>query len=135
MAIAGKTTRRATTGATEAFFEGLAERGHEPLLRSASGTLRVDLDDGGGVEHWYVTIKKGDVIVSHRNVKADAVVHTDKALFHGMVTGEVNATAAALRGVLFPEGDMGHMGLFILFQRLFPGPPGSRGPGDARRKR
>jgi hypothetical protein len=39
------------------------------------------------------------------------------------VTGRMNAMAATLRGVLDPEGDLG---LVLLFQRLFPGPPGSR---------
>ena len=137
MATAGKTISRARTGAAESFFEALAERGYEPLLRSASGTLRFDLDDAGRVEHWYVTMKKGDVAVSHKNTKADAIVHVDKTLFDGMAVGEVNATAAALRGLLAPEGDPRHIGLVILFQRLFPGPPRSRGGarGDARRNR
>lgn len=31
---------------TSEFFAALAERGHEPILQSAEGTLRFDLADG-----------------------------------------------------------------------------------------
>jgi hypothetical protein len=105
---------------TDAFFADLGERGQEPLLRSVSGTLRWDLLDGPRVEHWYVTIRKGDVHVSHKNAKADAIVRLEKAIFDGMATGTVNAMAAALRGELTGGGDLG---LVMHFQRLFPSPP------------
>ena len=36
------------TDATTEFFQELAERGHEPALEKATGTLRFDLSDGGG---------------------------------------------------------------------------------------
>jgi hypothetical protein len=108
------------TGSIRAFFDGLASRGREPLPKRASGTLRCDLVDRDRVEHWYVTMSNGRVAVSRRNAKADAVIRVDKALFEGMVTGRVNATSALLRGVVAPDGDLG---LVILFQRLFPGPP------------
>ena len=107
---------------TATFFEALAKRGHEPLLQSASGTLRIELRNGRRPEYWYVTVSKGDVAVSRANAEADAVVRADKALFDGMVTGRVNAMAAMLRGVLAADGDLG---LVISFQRLFPGPPRS----------
>ena len=32
--------------ATADFFEALVERGHEPLLETATGTVRFDLRDG-----------------------------------------------------------------------------------------
>jgi putative sterol carrier protein len=109
--------------ATAEFFAELGQRGHEPLLASTSGTLRFDLADGRRLEHWYVTIEKGNVAVSHENSDADAVVRLDRSLFDSMATGKVNAMSAALRGVLAPEGNLG---LIISFQRLFPGPPRSR---------
>jgi len=108
------------------FFCGLAERGREPLLRNVSGTLRFDLADGQRVEHWYLTITNGDVAVSHQDAEADAIVRTAKALFGGMIAGKVNAMAATLRGALVPQGNLA---LVVAFQRLFPGPAGSREGG------
>ena len=46
--------------ATAEFFAELGRRGHEPLLASTSGTLRFDLAEGRRLEHWYVTIEKGN---------------------------------------------------------------------------
>ena len=111
-----------TPSVTEAFFGELAAHGHEPLLKSASGTLRFDLTDGERVERWHVTMRDGGVTVSRRNARADAVVRLDKGTFEALASGAVNAMAAVLRGDLVPEGDLG---LLILFQRLFPAPPRS----------
>ena len=105
---------------TKQFFDDLAARGHVPLLNSTSGTLRFDLEGGGRTAHWYVTIEKGDVSVSHDTVEADCVVRTGKELFDRMAAGMANAIAAALRGLVAPVGDLR---LLIQFQRLFPGPP------------
>ena len=108
---------------TDAFFSALDARADEPLLKNASGALRFELADAGHVERWTVVIDHGDVEVSHRNTAADVVVRVDKRAFEGMATGRMNATAAALRGELDAEGDLG---LLLLFQRLFPGPPPRR---------
>jgi hypothetical protein len=105
---------------TKQFFDDLAARGHVPLLNSTSGTLRFDLEGGGRTAHWYVTIEKGDVSVSHDTAEADCVVRTGKELFDRMAAGTANATAAALRGLVASVGDLR---LLIQFQRLFPGPP------------
>src|SRR5450759_5876927 len=83
---------------TKQFFDDLAAHGHVPLLKSSSGTLRFDLEGAGRTAHWYVTIKKGDVSVSHDIAEADCVVGTGKELFDRMAAGTANATAAALRG-------------------------------------
>jgi putative sterol carrier protein len=115
------------------FFRGLAARGREPLLQNVSGTLRFDLIDGQRVEHWYLTIKDGDVAVSRSDAEADAVVRAAKDLFEGMTAGRVNAMASALRGALVPRGNLA---LVVSFQRLFPGPAGSlakAGPGSSER--
>ncbi len=108
-----------TTDPTAEFFDRLSRSGHEPLLQRANGCVRFDLADGEKTVRWLVTMSKGDVTVSRRNARADCVVHTDKALFDGMVRGEVNALAANIRGALTTEGDRE---LLMLFQRLFPGP-------------
>jgi putative sterol carrier protein len=105
------------------FFDGLVSRGHEPLLAKASGTLRFDLVAGRKTERWLVEVKKGDIAVSRRNAPADCVVRGDRALFERIAGGRENATAALLRGAVEVEGTVG---LLVLFQKLFPGPPRSR---------
>jgi len=132
MAPAGTAQKRGATDPIDSFFAQLAERGHEPLLARGSGTLRFDLADGKKVEHWLVTLEKGDVAVSRRNTAADLTLRADRSLFEQMVTGKMNATAAVLRGLLAVEGNLG---LLILFQRLFPGPPRPRAKGSARQGR
>ena len=136
MAATGRTKNLETTAdPVGEFFGGLAERGREPLLQNVSGTLRFDLVDGERVEHWHLTIKNGDIAVSHKDAEADAVVRTAKVLFEGITAGRVNAMAAALRGALVPRGNLA---LVVTFQRLFPGPAASRakaGPGGERRTR
>ena len=114
-----------TEDATTDFFSGLAERGHEPLLERVTGTLRFDLISGRKSDHWLVSIVKGDVAVSRENARADCVVRMDRNLFDSVSSGRANAVAALLRGAIGVEGDIE---LLMLFDRLFPGPPGARGP-------
>lgn len=122
-AAAATRSKRTTSDPTAAFFSDLASRGREPLLASAAGSIRFDLADGRTVRHWYVRLNKGDVAVSNKDGKADAVVHVDKAFFDRLTQGRENAMAASLRGVVSVRGDLG---LVLLFQRIFPGPPASR---------
>jgi putative sterol carrier protein len=122
--------------ATTEFFDALAERGHEPLLEKATGTVRFDLRDGKKTDRWHVTVVKGDLAVSRQNRRAESLVSADKALFDGVASGRTNAMAALLRGAMSVEGDVQ---LLVLFQRLFPGPARSRKrrptAAPARRKR
>jgi putative sterol carrier protein len=111
---------------TTAFFDELGRRGHEPLVEKVSGTLRFDLVRGERIDHFFVTMKKGDIAISNQDAEADCVIRTEGSVFDGIVSGEVNAMAAMLRGTLAYEGDPQ---LLLLFQRLFPGPAASRGPG------
>ena len=110
--------------ATEAFFGELALRGNDPLLARMSGTIRFDLRSERGLEHWYVTVRGGDIAVRHSATDAadgaDAVATADKEVLEGMASGRVNAMAAMLRGALHAEGDLA---LLMAFQRLLPGPP------------
>ena len=115
--------KRTTKDPTAAFFTDLAARRHEPLLERASGSIRFDLTDGRKVEHWFVRMKKGDVVVTGKDGKADSIVSVEKSFFDRLVGGRENAMAATLRGVLSVKGNLG---LVILFQRIFPGPPRSR---------
>jgi putative sterol carrier protein len=122
--------------ATADFFAALGRRGHEPMFEKATGTLRVDLVDGKRIDRWHLSVRKGDITVSRRNLSADCVVRAEKALFDGIVSGKTNAMAALLRGAMGVEGDVG---LVVLMQRLFPGPPRSRSrrhtAGYARRQK
>jgi putative sterol carrier protein len=104
---------------TGEFFAELGRRGHEPMLRKATGTLRFDLVDGTSKLQWTVALKKGDVSVSQTNAEADCVVTTHRSLFDAIVRGEKNAMAAVLRGEIEVEGDTE---LLVLFQRVFVGP-------------
>ena len=106
------------------FFQELGERGHEPLLHRANGTLRYDHSAGSKKATWLVAMDAGDVTVSRKNAKADCVVRAEKTLVDQIVLGRANAMAAMLRGVI---GIDGNLELLMLFQRLFPGPPSARG--------
>jgi putative sterol carrier protein len=110
--------------ATVEFFERLGRSGHEPLLAKASGTARFDLEGGKRTEYWVIAMKQGDVAVSRKKAAADCVIHMDRALFDQMAAGEANAMAALQRGRVVIEGNPE---LLVMLQRLFPGPPGSRG--------
>jgi putative sterol carrier protein len=108
--------------ATTEFFEQLARRGHEPLLEKASGSARFELTDRKRTERWLVEVRKGDIAVSHRNVRSDCIVRCPRALFSKLARGEENALAALLRGAIEVEGMVGFL---VLLQKLFPGPPRS----------
>jgi putative sterol carrier protein len=112
--------------ATTEFFTELGTREHEQLLNKVTGTFRFDLVDEKKTARWLVAVKRGHVDVSRGNGKADIVVRTEKALFDRVAAGELNAMAAVLRGEVSLEGDPR---LLVSFQRLFPGPPGSREGG------
>jgi putative sterol carrier protein len=111
--------------ATTQFFDALAERGHEPLLRKSRGTVRFDLATGDETESRYITIDRGTISVSRKRSPADGVFRVDRALFDRIASGEVNPVAAVLRGEVRVEGDWR---LLMLVQRLFPAAPGARGP-------
>jgi putative sterol carrier protein len=112
-------THEAVEDQASDFFGELGARGQIPMLARLSGTMRIDLTDGGRTEHWYLTITKGDIEISRHDGPADAVLVSDKELFDGMVKGKVNAMAAVLRNVIRIDGDLG---LLVSVQRLFPGP-------------
>jgi putative sterol carrier protein len=118
--------------ATAEFFGELGRRGNEPLLRKVAATVRFDLVQGKRTDRWFVTIKKGDIAVSRKSAKANCTIRTLKAVFDRIALGEANLMAAALRGDVAVEGDVT---LLVLFRRLFPGPPSSRGQQSKTRVR
>jgi hypothetical protein len=106
--------------ATARFFERLAERGHEPLLRKTTGWTRFEIVGDGRTRRWRVSVAKGDLVVEPGGGDADCVVRADRKVFDRVVTGRMNAVAAVLRGDIAVEGDWR---LLVAMQRLFTGPP------------
>src|SRR5207247_10698928 len=123
--------------ATTDLFEQPRSVGHEPLLQTTSGTIRVELvKNGKPSARWLVSIDKGDIHVSHKGGKTDCTFRVPEELFVGMASGEVNPFAALLRGQVFVDGETR---LLARFQKLFPSPPRkaprtSRKPGGGRKR-
>jgi putative sterol carrier protein len=103
--------------ATTEFFRELGVRGHEPRLEKVKASLRFDLKNGRQTARWLVSIDRGDIGVTRKNVQADCVVRADRTLFDEIVSGETNPVTAILRGAMEVEGDRE---LLVLFRRLFP---------------
>jgi putative sterol carrier protein len=103
---------------TERFFAELEAREHEPLLRKASGVMRIEVVDGKRTQRWLVAVDKGDLSVSRGPGEASCVVRAQKAVFDKLASGRLNAVAAVLRGDLTVDGDWR---LLVRMQRLFPG--------------
>ena len=115
--------------ATSDFFQGLAERGREPRLARATGSIRFDLDDEKRPQQWRIDVRRGVVAVSQEGGAADCSIRTDASLFDDLVTGRANAMAAILRGKVLIDGDPAFL---IRFQRLFPAPTGRKMTASAR---
>jgi putative sterol carrier protein len=114
---------RPTNDPTERFFAELAERGHEPLLRKASGSTRFELVDGRRTQRWIVAVDKGDIAVRKGGGEAACVIRARRDVFAQVVGGRANAVAAVLRGDVEVAGDWRQL---VRMQRLFPGPPRRR---------
>ncbi len=108
---------------TAAFFAELASRGHEPLLRKASGCMRFDVVEGRRTHTWFVAVDGGDLVVTTKSARTDCRVRAQRAVFDRVASGRLNAVAAVLRGDLEVDGDWR---LLIRMQRLFPSPRASR---------
>jgi putative sterol carrier protein len=109
---------RARSDPTTRFFDELAGRAHEPLLRKATGSTQFDVRDGRRTRRWVVTVDDGDITVSKGGGEASSVMRVEKEVFDKIVTGRMNAVAAVLRGELALEGDWR---MLVRIQRLFPG--------------
>lgn len=112
---------------TTEFFEQLDRKGHEPVLDEVNGTIRIDLRDEHGIEHWFVTIKDGDVHVSREDRPADCVMQTTRSVFDQLVTGQLHQLQGWLRNLFRVHGEVL---LFRIFGNVFPGPAGARHPYD-----
>jgi putative sterol carrier protein len=114
-----------TTTTTESYFTDLGRRGYIPLMEKASGTVRFDLAHDQGTDHWLVGFDKGNIktMPCAGDASADSVIATDRAVFDRVMTGQMSAMAAMVRGDLTVEGDPE---LLMLFKRLMPEPSGAQ---------
>ena len=90
--------------ARQRFFERVGKQGHVRLLERTSGTILVELKDGGPAERWYITIARGDVSVSRKGVAPDCTIRTDGATFDAILAGQMSVMPAMLRGRIDVEG-------------------------------
>jgi hypothetical protein len=104
------------TDAVEEFFNGLAQRGYEPLLRHNSGSIRFDVKDGGAIDHWRVMIDQGKVAVARDDAEADTVVTQDRAVLIEEIQGRQNMMISLGLGQI---GLSGNYERAVSFQRLF----------------
>jgi len=101
------------------FLDGLAARGHEPLLATTTG--RVGFEVAGGDERRVVSIDNGQIAVVADDSSADCTLRASRDTLERVAAGEMNAMAAALRGAITIEGNWE---LLVRFQRVFPAPVG-----------
>jgi hypothetical protein len=108
--------------AIDDFFAELERRGHEPMLRRLSATVRWDILDGDRIEHRLVRIDRGDIRVAVSDEPADCVIIAERSVCDDVVSGRTSALAALLRGAAAVDGDFE---LMVLAQRLLPRTPGA----------
>jgi hypothetical protein len=118
--------------ATAEFFDQLGRRGHEPGLEEVDGTIRFDLREEQGIDHWFVAVKHGDVRVSREARPADCVLHSDRSTFDQIVTGKLHPLSAWFRHLYWMEGNAA---LVRAFNYIYPGPANARHPRDLVQKR
>lgn len=111
---------------TAHFFSGPAQQRTHLLPVGLNGTLRLDLRRGERTDRWYLTFVDSQLQVERidRERDAECVVCAEGAAFDRLVAG-ANPAAAVLRNEVSFRG---RLQIFVLFQRLLPGPPGDTGP-------
>ncbi|MGI5215796.1 SCP2 sterol-binding domain-containing protein [Plantactinospora sp. CA-290183] len=120
------------TNVTAEFFARLERQGPDLLPDKARGSIRFDLADQDRTHHWFVSINRGNVLVSREYREADCVVGTEQALFDRFVLGEAQVIAAYNRSDVTVQGNFP---LLLMFRRAFPSPPGTRDPRERVRER
>ncbi|MFC8616181.1 SCP2 sterol-binding domain-containing protein [Micromonospora purpureochromogenes] len=119
----------ATSGAE--FLEQLTSRRRPQLPETLSGTIRLDLHDGGRTEHWYLTVHDQSVDVTRSPDDADLVVRADRTVFDRLVDGRTEVVQSLMRNELAVQGEMR---LLLALRRIFPGPVDARHPRDVARE-
>ncbi|MEW2377579.1 SCP2 sterol-binding domain-containing protein [Micromonospora sp. NPDC047812] len=109
--------------ATSAFFEQLADVGHDPRFCKVRGTIRFDIREGDRVERWLLDIDHGRLRVTRSDAPAEAVITVTADVAEAMTRGEMNGLAGITRGEIMIDGNLA---LAMRVGRLFPMPPASR---------
>jgi predicted lipid carrier protein YhbT len=102
------------------FFDRLHDQRFDARLGRAKGTIRFEVLDSDPGEHWLVSLDRGAIRVSRDEGPADCVVRADRATLEGIVAGQINPTAAMIRGVVAATGNID---VLLHLQRLFPADP------------
>ncbi|WP_170839553.1 SCP2 sterol-binding domain-containing protein [Micromonospora halophytica] len=111
---------------TDAFFEQLADVGHDPRLCKVHGSVRFDIRDGDRLRQWLLSIDHGQLRVTPGDGPAQAVLKLSTEVAEAMVRGELNGLSAMLRGEILVDGDLA---LALRMGRLFPSPAAAREVG------
>ncbi len=112
--------------ATIQLFDRIRRMGRVDALADVTGSLRFDVDQGGGqTVQWTVAVHSGHITVEQHGGDADCVVQLGADLLGQMASGRANAMTALLRGDMMVSGDVQ---LLVLLERLLPGPAGAHGP-------
>lgn len=119
----------ATSGAE--FLERLTSRRRPQLPENLTGTIRLDLHDGGRTEHWYLTVHDQRVDVTRSHDDADLVVRADREVFDRLADGRTEVVQSLMRNELTVQGEMR---LLLTLRRVFPGPVDARHPRDVARE-
>ncbi|WP_405093395.1 SCP2 sterol-binding domain-containing protein [Micromonospora sp. NBC_01392] len=115
-----------STSAAEHLAREAAGR-HPELPETTSGTVRLDLREGGRTEHWYLSIDRQDVRVARSAEEAELIVHADREVFDRIAAGRLHIAAALLSNAITVQGNLR---LLMTLRRIFPGPPDARHPRD-----
>ncbi|GAB3180060.1 SCP-2 sterol transfer family protein [Micromonospora palomenae] len=119
----------ATSGAE--FLQRLTSRRRPQLPETLSGTIRLDLHDGGSTEHWYLTVHDQSLDVTRSPDDADLVVRADREVFDRLVDGRTEVVQSLMRNELTVQGEVR---LLLALRRIFPGPVDARHPRDVARE-
>lgn len=98
-----------TVDRIEAYFDQLSKRGHVPLLEHVSGTLEFDIE---GTDPRWITVNRGDLVVTRSPIEADCVISCDAETFTRILAGQQNPVAAGIRGAVKISGNLA-LGLSI----------------------
>lgn len=115
-----------STSAAEHLARRAAGR-HPELPETTSGTIRLDLREGGRTEHWYLSVDRQDVRVARSADEADLMVQADREVFDRIAAGHLHLAAALLSNAITVQGNLR---LLMTLRRIFPGPPDARHPRD-----
>ncbi|TDB71448.1 SCP2 sterol-binding domain-containing protein [Micromonospora sp. KC723] len=113
------------------FLKQLGSGIRQELPESVSGTVRLDLREGGHTEHWYLVLHNQRVDVRRSPQDADLVLCGDREAFDQLASGRRRLVESLMRNELSVIGDLQ---LALSLRRILPGPPGARHPREFARQ-